>query len=193
MTATAPTPTTARRRSHTARWVAVAVGLLIALFVGVLATRSPAIDTEADTPLLGRMAPPIEGPGLDGGIVDLADHRGKFVLVNFFNSWCVPCREEHPELLKFAARHAVTGDAIVLGVIRDDTADEVRRYRAEHGGDWPVVDDPRGVVALDYGVRGQPETFIVAPDGTIVARYISRITADGVDDTLRRYNGSGKS
>jgi cytochrome c biogenesis protein CcmG, thiol:disulfide interchange protein DsbE len=174
-------------KRRTAMWVASAVGVVVALFVGVLATRSPAVDTAADTPLLGRAAPDISAPSLDGLPVRLSDYRGKFVLVNFFNSWCVPCRQEHPELVRFSARHAAAGDAVLLGVIHDDTADEVRAYRAEHGGEWPVVDDPRGTIALDYGVRGQPETFVVAPDGRIVARYVSRISAEGVDRVLRRY------
>lgn len=168
------------KRRRTALWIASAVGVVVALFVGVLATRSPAVDTAADTPLLGRPAPEIPP-------AHLAQHRGKFVLVNFFNSWCVPCRQEHPELLRFAARHAAAGDAVIVGVIHDDTMKEVLEYRAKHGGDWPVVDDPRGTIALDYGVRGQPETFVVAPDGRIVARYVSRITADGIDRLLRRY------
>ena len=177
------------KRRRIALYVAPAVGLILALFVGILATRSPAVDTAADSPLLGKPAPVLEGPGLEGGTVRLADYRGKFVLVNFFNSWCIPCRQEHPELQRFATRHAVAGDAVVLGVIHDDTADEVRRYRAEHGGDWPVVDDPRGTIALEFGVRGQPETFVISPEGVVLARYISRISADGVDRDLRRYTG----
>ncbi len=168
------------------RWVAGAIGLPVVLLIGVLATRQPAIETVAASPLLGKPAPEIDAPALDGTHIRLADLRGKWVLVNFFNSWCVPCREEHPELAKFHARHAQAGDALVLGVIRDDTADAVRAYRAKEGGDWPAVDDPRGTIALDYGVRGQPETFVVAPDGRVVARYISVITADGMDQLLRR-------
>lgn len=182
-----------RSRSHRRRvalYVAPAIGLVLAVFVGVLATRSPAIDTAAATPLLGKPAPAVEGPGLDGGTIGLDDYRGKFVLVNFFNSWCVPCRQEHPELQQFATRHAAAGDAVVLGVIHDDTVEEVRRYRAEHGGDWPVVDDPGGRIALEFGVRGQPETFVISPQGVVLARYISRITANGVDRDLRRYLGS---
>lgn len=178
------------RQGRVALWVAIGLALLLAAFVGVLATREPAVNTAAATPLLGKPAPEIAGPGLDGGIVKLSDYRGKWVLVNFFNSWCVPCRQEHPELMQFSARHAATGDALVLGVIHDDTPDEVRKYRAEHGGGWPVVDDPRGTTALDYGVRGQPETFVVSPDGRIVARYVSVIDADKMDDLLRRYTRS---
>jgi cytochrome c biogenesis protein CcmG/thiol:disulfide interchange protein DsbE len=168
------------------KWVAAAVGVPVAVLIGVLATRQPAIDTAAASPLVGRPAPEIDAPALDGGRVRLSDLRGKWVLVNFFNSWCVPCREEHPELLKFHARHAQAGDAVILGVIRDDTADAVRAFREKEGGDWPAVDDPGGTVALDYGVRGQPETFVVSPDGVVVARYISTITADGMDRLLRR-------
>ena len=167
-------------------WVALGVGLALAGLVGVLATREPAVNTAADSPLLGRPAPEIAAATLDGGRVRLSEQRGRWVLVNFFNSWCVPCRQEHPELLKFSARHAAAGDAVILGVIHDDDPDEVRRYRAEHGGDWPAVDDPRGTVALEYGVRGQPETFVVSPDGVVVARYVSAVSADGIDALLRR-------
>lgn len=166
--------------------VAVAVGVVLAAFIGVLATRDPAVDTKADTPLLGKPAPEIAAATLEGGSVRLTEFRGRWVLVNFFNSWCVPCRQEHPELLKFAARHTAADDAVILGVIHDDDADAVRQYRAEEGGDWPAVDDPRGTIALEYGVRGQPETFVVSPDGVVVARYVSAISADGMDALLRR-------
>ena len=167
------------------KWVAAAIGVPVVLLIGVLATRDPAIDTVAATPLLGKPAPEIDAPALDGSRVRLSDLRGRWVLVNFFNSWCVPCREEHPELLKFHTRHMQAGDAMILGVIRDDDAESVREYRAREGGDWPAVDDPRGTIALDYGVRGQPETFVVSPDGVVVARYVSAITADGMDRLLR--------
>lgn len=167
------------------------VALAVAGLVGVLATREPAVNTVANSPLVGRPAPEIAAPGLDGGEVRLSDFRGRWVLVNFFNSWCVPCRREHPELLRFSARHAAAGDAVILGVIHDDEADAVRQWRAEVGGDWPVVDDPRGTIALDYGVRGQPETFVVSPSGVVVARYVSAIDADGMDALLRRFSGGG--
>lgn len=170
---------------RTVLWAALGVGLASAGLVGVLATREPAVNTAAATPLLGQPAPEIAAATLDGGSVRLSEFRGRWVLVNFFNSWCVPCRQEHPELLKFAARHAAPGDAVILGVVHDDDPDEVRKYRAEHGGDWPAVDDPRGTIALEYGVRGQPETFVVSPAGVVVARYVSAISADGMDALLR--------
>jgi len=173
-----------RPRRRVAVWVALAIGLLMALLVGVLATRPSAESTLARSPLLGKPAPDLDSPTLSGAHLRLVDLRGRWVLVNFFNSWCIPCRQEHPELVKFAERHKATGDAQLVGVIHDDQVPDVRSYLAAEGGDWPVVDDPRGAVALDYGVRGQPETFVIDPDGYVVSRIISATTADGLDHLL---------
>src|SRR5438309_5473262 len=149
------------RRPHTARWAAVTLGVVLLLFVAVLATRRSAADKQADSPLLGRPAPALAGAGLDGRNVSLETYRGKWVVVNFLASWCVPCRDEHAELIKFTQRHQAAGDAAVLGVIFDDTVPNVQRFFKEMGGEWPVVSDPGGRIALDFGVRGPPESFLV--------------------------------
>lgn len=179
-----------RRRGHTALIAALAVGLVAALFVALLATRSPAVDKQATSPLLGRPAPALSGVDLSGRPVQLSGLRGKFVLVNFFASWCIPCQREHPELEQFVERHAAKGDATVLGVIFDDTAANARRFVAANGGDWPIVDDPSGQVALDFGVRGPPESFLVAPDGTVLVKFIGQVTADGLDRVLAGVQGA---
>jgi len=170
---------------HRARRAAVGVGLVMVVFVGVLATRTPAANVVAGSPLLGRPAPEIDAPTLAGGRLRLSSLRGTYVLVNFFNSWCVPCRQEHPELLKFSQRHQAARDAVLVGVVHDDTAEAVRSYMARDGGDWPVVDDP-GRIGLDFGVRGQPETFVIDPDGVVISRIVSAVDADGLDRLLRR-------
>ena len=175
-----------RRRGRPARTAAIAVGAVVALLIVVLATRKPAQSELPDNPVVGRVAPSISGTSLDGAVVSLASMRGRYVLVNFFNDWCVPCQLEHPELLKFAERHKAAADASVLGVIHGGDAGDVRAYLAKEGGDWPVLDDPRGQVALDYGVRGQPETYVVDPQGRIISRIASQVTADGLDRLLAR-------
>ena len=173
--------TVASSRRHTARWTAVALGLVLLSFVAVLATRRSAADKQADSPLLGKPAPALSGTGLDGREVGLADVQGKWVVVNFIASWCVPCRQEHPELVKFTQRHQAAGDAAVLGVIFDDSAANVRRFFAELGGAWPVISDPGGRIALDYGVRGPPESFLIDPNGFVVWKGIGQVSADGLD------------
>ena len=168
-------------------WITSAVGVVVLMFVAVLATRDAALTREAQSPLLGKPAPEIRGTSvLDDRPVQLTALRGRFVLVNFVASWCVPCAQEHSELITFSQRRAAAGNASVVAVIFDDTADNVRRFFRVRGGDWPVLADPDGHVALDYGVRGPPESFLINPEGFIVTKIIGRITADGVDGLIRR-------
>ncbi|MEO7837242.1 MAG: TlpA disulfide reductase family protein [Acidimicrobiales bacterium] len=171
------------RRPRTARWIALAVGLIVALLVVMLATRRPASDVVAPSPIVGQTAPEIEGPGLDGAVMKLSDLRGGYVVVNFFATWCIPCVREHPELIRFADRHPAE-EAEVLMVIYDDQPAEVRDFFAKRGGDWPVLDDPGSKV--DFGVRGVPESFLVDPDGVVLTRLVGGVTADGLDSLLRQ-------
>jgi cytochrome c biogenesis protein CcmG/thiol:disulfide interchange protein DsbE len=173
-------------RRHTARWAAVSLGIVLLLFVAVLATRKSAADKQADSPLLGHPAPALSGTGLDGHDVSLASMRGQWVVVNFLASWCVPCRQEHPELVKFTQRHQAPADAAVVGVIFDDTGPNVTRFFEELGGSWPVVGDPGGRIALDYGVRGPPESFLIDPSGFVVWKGIGGVSADGLEELLRQ-------
>lgn len=111
----------------------------------------------------------------------LSDLRGRYVVVNFFATWCIPCVREHPELIRFADRHPVE-QAQVLMVIYDDQPAAVRQFFAKRGGDWPVLDDPGAKV--DFGVRGVPESFLVDPDGFVLTRLVGGVTADGLDRLL---------
>ena len=110
--------------------------------------------------------------------------------VNFFATWCVPCRREHPELVRFQERHQAVGDVEVVGVVYDDSVDAVRQFKAERGGRWPMLSDPGGKVALDFGVSGVPESFLIGPDGVIVAKLVGGVRADDLDLLLQRTNTS---
>jgi len=176
----------ALRRRHAARWVAgsalvIGVGLVV-----LLATRPPQAATEAYSPLVGHPAPAIVGTTVGGSSFDLDSLRGRWVVVNFFASWCPPCQQEEPELVTFAYEHRAPTDAALVGVVFDDSASGARGFLQGSGATWPAVVDPGGQVALDYGVRGPPETFLVAPDGTVAARIIGPVTSAYLDASLRQ-------
>lgn len=168
-----------------ARWSALLVGVVVALLVGLLATRPSATTLVANSPLVGRAAPEIAGTSIDGERTRLSGMRGRWVVVNFFATWCIPCQREHPELIKFSQRHMQADDARVLAVIFDDEVSGVRKFFEAKGGDWPVLPDPTGKVSLDLGVRGPPESYLVDPNGVIRAKIVGEVTADGLDRLLR--------
>jgi cytochrome c biogenesis protein CcmG/thiol:disulfide interchange protein DsbE len=161
-----------RHGRHTARWIAGLVLVVTAPLIAVLATRPPATATEVFTPLLGRPAPGIVGTTVFDRSFDLASDRGRWVVVNFFASWCPPCQQEEPSLVAFAYQHRGAGSAALVGVdcCGDDTA-SARGFVSTAGATWPAVVDPEGQIALHYGVRDPPETFLISPSGTIVAHY----------------------
>lgn len=166
--------------------VGVAAVLLVAL-IAVLATRPGAGERQARSPLIGQVAPAVSGTTFDGGSVDIDRYRGRWVLVNFFAHWCIPCRQEHPELIEFVERHQGRGDAALISVVIETAEDKARRYFDEEGGDWPIVLDPEGRTSLHYGMVRVPETFVVAPSGIVVERLIGGVTADGLDRVIDAY------
>jgi cytochrome c biogenesis protein CcmG/thiol:disulfide interchange protein DsbE len=184
-------PETPVRRRHTATWVGAAVLVVGAALVALLATRPPQTATEVDTPLVGQVAPAISGSTLGGGSFSLSALHGRWVVVNFFASWCPPCQQEQPELVAFAYAHRSPGATALVGVVFDDSASSARGFMRSTGGTWPVVADPGGQIALDYGVRGPPETFIVSPDGTVVAHFDGPMTNASLDYWLARAQGGG--
>lgn len=175
-----------RNRPHTARWIAIAVGVVMLSFLAVVATRESGLNTVAPSPLTGKLAPEVTGTGLDGATVRLAQLRGSYVVLNFFASWCVPCKEEHDDLVAFDQRHQETNEARVVAVIYSDTPENARQFFAKNGGTWPVIVDPEGKVALDFGVRGVPESFLIDPDGVVLARITGSVDLSGLEALLER-------
>ena len=146
------------RRRGMVLGIAVLVAVLTAAFVAVLATRDPAQDRATESPLVGELAPPLAGDLIApadsvGTAFDLDRLRGQWVVVNFFATWCVPCVVEHPELVEFSERHAEVGDASVVSVVFDDSAEDVTAFFDENGGDWPVIAVALGAAGLYLAFR----------------------------------------
>lgn len=117
---------------------------------------------------------------LDGGSVRLSDSRGKFLLVDFWASWCPPCRQEAPALER-VWREYRGGNVTFVGIAVWDSEEEMRRFVERYGISYPVGLDPSGVVAVDFGLTGIPEKYLIAPDGTVRRRFIGPMT----EETLR--------
>ncbi|MBV9662117.1 MAG: TlpA family protein disulfide reductase [Acidimicrobiales bacterium] len=174
-------------RSRLVLYTSLAVGVVVAILIALLASSKSGSPGAAGSPLIGRTAPEVAGSGLSGGPGDysLATYRGKWVLVNFSASWCVPCRQETPQLIQFAAEHQSPGDAVILAVSFDptDKANLAAFLRSSHAT-WPAVDDPQAQVA--YGVTGIPESYLVAPNGIVAAKFIGGVTSAEIDSFIKR-------
>lgn len=179
----------ARRRRHTGRWIALAIGVVMIAFFVVLVGAEDANTRATATTLAGKPVPEVIGDTIDGDRYRISTERGKWVLVNFFATWCIPCREEHDDLIRFQEAGNASGDATVVGIIFSDSPEDVREFREKEGGDWPMVIDPNGSMSVDFGVRGVPESFLVSPDGVVVSKVVGGVRYEALAELLRRARG----
>jgi cytochrome c biogenesis protein CcmG/thiol:disulfide interchange protein DsbE len=128
-------------------------------------------------------APVRELPALDGDAGSLADYAGKPVLVNFWASWCEPCKDEAP-LLERAHRKLEAAGGAVLGVTVSDQSDDSRAFMREYGLTFPSLRDVEGAFARDFGTTGVPETFAIDREGRIAAISRGSVNEKFVDHAL---------
>jgi cytochrome c biogenesis protein CcmG/thiol:disulfide interchange protein DsbE len=183
---TAPTPepegvAATARPKRVAPFVALAVALVLAGLFVVLAVNNPGRPDVAEPYLLNRPAPRVVSTTLDGDAFDLSRRKGSWVVINFFDPTCVPCVQEHPQLIElFQQQLTITDGAELYTIVNRGSDDSVREFFQENGGEWPVVRDPDGRASVDFGVAQVPETWIIDPDGVVRVRYPGVISAEQV-------------
>jgi cytochrome c biogenesis protein CcmG/thiol:disulfide interchange protein DsbE len=177
---------------HLARTAAVVVGIVVVALVALLATRKTGASDGISKSAVGRAVPQVQGTTLDGAHFDIDDHLGQFTVVDFFGSWCAPCHAEQGELVKFAKEHANDPNVSMVGIMyRDKKSDAQAFYRTTHAT-WPILNDD-GTTAISFGVTGVPETYVVDPNGEVVAKFEAGLTASALDGVLRRFGDTSES
>jgi len=161
------------------RWTGLAVvGATVVLAV-VLASRFGSDPGLVESPLIGEPAPEFALTSLDGSEgTSLADLRGEIVVVNFFASWCLECREEHADLVATSESFA-DQDVTFLQIAYQEEAAISLGYLAEAGTSEATryLEDPGSRTAIAYGVFGIPETFFIDPEGVVVGKIIGEADA----------------
>ncbi len=157
----------------TLAFIVVCLGLLGVLYKGFGSN-----PREVPFMLKGQAAPPFTLRALDSGMrVSSEQLKGRPMVINFWASWCGPCREEHPQLIELAKDPAVK----LVGINYKDNPENARRFLGQIGNPFAAVGiDPSGRAAIDWGVYGVPETFVVGPDGTIRHKHIGPLTAEAL-------------
>lgn len=169
------------------RWYTLTAILIVFGIGALLWGRVP---TGAETgalppaPAVGHPAPEFTLATLDGEAITLSDLRGQPVVMNFWASWCGPCRAEMPELQRLHERLADAG-VVMLGVNQGEAPDVVARYRAEIGVDFPTALDQRTGVSQQYLVNSLPTTFFIDRDGVIQTLFIGPMTDAVLAENLR--------
>ena len=130
-----------------------------------------------------KLAPNFTLQLLDGGSVTLADLKGKVVLIDFWASWCPPCREEAPGLAKVYREYQERGVEFI-GISIWDRLGDAEDYVQRFGITYPSGLDSEGTILVDYAVRGIPEKFFIDAQGRMVAKYIGPSTVEGLRETL---------
>jgi cytochrome c biogenesis protein CcmG, thiol:disulfide interchange protein DsbE len=155
--------------------------VLFAVLVAVFALGLKQDPHLVPSAMIDRPAPQFDLPGLAGKGLSRADLAGHVDLVNFFASWCLPCREEHLELMALAARPGIR----LYGIVYKDTPQNAQRFLAELGNPYRAIGvDADGATAINFGVYGVPETYVVDAGGHIRYRHVGPLADADIEGKI---------
>ena len=174
------------RRATASRWLRAATALPLVAFAAIAIGLAWGLTHDPKTlpsALIGKAVPDFSLPPVKGRTLGLstADLHGQVSVVNVFASWCVACREEHPVLMKLKA----SGVLPIHGLNYKDLPDNAARWLNTMGDPYTRTGaDTEGRVAIDWGVYGVPETFLVTKDGRVAYKHVGAVTPQVLDETL---------
>ena len=133
---------------------------------------------------IGLPAPALNLERLGGGTKDIAQLKGKVVLVNFWATWCAPCVEEMPDLEKLH-RELEGQDFVLIAVSVDKKRSTIEKFASKHKLSFPILHDPGEKTARSWGTTGFPETFIVDKQGNVAHKFIGPIDYEYIHDKVK--------
>lgn len=167
------------------RTVALVGLVLAAALIGVLFVGLGKNPSEIRSPLIGKPAPSFALREVGTGrTIDVAEFKGKPVIINFWATWCGPCWEEHPVLVANARR--LQPNVQFIGVVFQDTEEKILGFLQQRGSGYPTLVDEKGKTAIAYGVGGVPETYFLDASGVIRAKYTGPMDTDTLQENLRK-------
>jgi cytochrome c biogenesis protein CcmG/thiol:disulfide interchange protein DsbE len=188
-------------RTRRARGILAGIAVVVVLAVGVVTWAVVADSTDDGSsaavvpdgvstggPRKGDVAPDFTLKTFDGKTVSLSDFAGKPVVLNFWASYCIPCRKEFPLFREQLAKDP--GKFVVLGVDAKDIESDAEDFAKDKKATWPIVVDTDNDVAKAYGIGAVPQTFFIKPNGKVALRYYAGIPADRWPDALATITGA---
>ncbi len=173
----------------------VAAGVLASgLFTALLGYGMTRDAREIPSPLVGQPAPSFQLATLDspGDSLALADLRGSAVIVNFWASWCLACRQEHPALVRAWERYEQAGAPVrFLGIVYQDSRRNAREYMNRRGGGWTNLMDANTRTAIDFGVYGVPETYFIDREGRIAYKHVGPVADELLTEVIEELIAPG--
>lgn len=164
------------------KWIQLVV-LLAVLIIGGL-TVSSTLSSGDDIPDVGKKAPEFSLIGQDEKVHRLSDYKGKAVVVNFWGTFCPPCREEMPAIQRQYEKWKDKG-LVVLGLNLNESAVTVQSFVRDTQVTFPILFDKDLVTAKKYNVTAYPTTFFIAPDGTIKAKFVGGMTESYIQNQIQ--------
>ena len=160
-------------------------GIVFIVLISAVTFFSSRLDTPptySGGKVVGKIVPDVTVTALDGKKISLRELSGKRVIINFFNSWCIPCQEELPALQEFAKKYQNDPNFVFIGIARDDSEKNIRDWSASNEVPFTVALDPGQDASIGFGTTGQPETYAIAPDGRVVASLLSRASLASLEE-----------
>jgi len=190
--------------SRRARWILAGIAVVVVLAVGVITWVVVAGSDDGDSssavlpagvvtggPRVGDRAPDFTLQTFDGKSVSLSDYAGKPVVLNFWASYCIPCRKEFPLFREQLAKHP--GQFVVLGVDAKDIESDAKQFAKDKKATWPIVVDTDNDLAKAYGIGAVPQTFFIKPNGKVALRYYAGIPDDKWPSAIAKITSPARS